>query len=71
MAIAYSTFAVGPAQVDGRVWITETHVDSLAGPLIFQYLAVNSSNAQSVMTARATQIANDLAQAEFEALIAT
>ena len=52
MTITSSTFAAGPAQIDSRVWITETHVDSVAGPLLFAYLAANSTNAAAVMAAR-------------------
>lgn len=62
--ITSSTFAVGPPQIDGRVWITETHTDDVAGPLVFAYLAADASNAQAVMTARAVQIAADLAAQE-------
>ena len=71
MTIASSSFAVGVTQVDGRVWITETHVDSVQGPLTFEYLAVNSTNATAVMNARVAQINTGLADAEFEALLAT
>ena len=52
MTIQSSTFAAGPAQKDGRVWITETHTDSVAGPLQFAYLAANTTNATVVMNAR-------------------
>ena len=69
MTITSSTFAAGPAQIDSRVWITETHVDSVAGPLLFAYLAANSTNAAAVMAARVPQINAGLAEAEFEALL--
>ena len=66
MTIASSSFAVGVTQVDGRVWITETHVDSVQGPLAFAYLAANSTNATATMNARVAQINTGLAEAEFE-----
>ena len=69
MTIQSSSFAVGPAQKDGRVWIMETHTDSVAGPLLFAYLAANTTNATAVMNARVAQINEQLAQAEFEAIV--
>ena len=69
MTITSSTFAAGPAQIDSRVWITETHVDSVAGPLLFAYLAANTTNAATVLAARVPQINAGLADAEFEAII--
>ena len=56
-------------QIDGRVWITETHVDSVAGPLMFAYLAADTTNATAVMNDRAVQLEDQLAEAEFEVLI--
>ena len=69
MTIQSSTFAAGPEQKDGRVWVTETHTDSVAGPLLFAYLAANTSNATAVMNARVVQINEQLAQTEFEAIV--
>ena len=70
MTIASSSFVVDALpQKDGRVWITETHVDATVGPLTFAYLAANGSNATTVMAARVPQINAQLADAEFEALL--
>ena len=69
MTIQSSTLAASVAQADGRLWITETHTDSVAGPLLFAYLAANTTNATAVMNARVAQINEQLAQAEFEAIV--
>ena len=70
MTIASSSFVVDALpQKDGRVWITETHVDSVAGPLMFAYLAADTTNATAVMNDRAVQLEDQLAEAEFEVLI--
>lgn len=69
IVIVNSSFEVGVAQADGRVWITETHVDDLVGALTFAYLAVNAGNAASVMAARVAQIADQLAAQEAEAFL--
>ena len=71
MPITSSSFAVDPAQRDGRVRINERHIDSANGPLLFAYLAANDSNATAVMTARVAQINETLAQNEFERQITT
>ena len=69
MTITSSSFVVDAMpQKDGRVWITETHLDATVGPLLFAYLAANSTNAAAVMAARVPQINAQLADAEFEAL---
>jgi len=70
MTIASSSFVVDAlAQRDGRMWITETHLDATVGPLTFAYLAANGNNAAAVMNARVAQINAGLADAEFEALL--
>jgi hypothetical protein len=70
MTIASSSFVVDALpQKDGRVWITETHVDATVGPLTFAYLAANGSNATTVMNARVAQINAGLADAEFEKIV--
>ena len=69
MTITSSTFAASPAQIDSRVWITETHIDATVGPLTFAYLAANGSNATAVMNARVAQINTGLADAEFEKIV--
>lgn len=65
MPITSSTFAASAAQADGRVWINETHVDSVVGALLFAYLAANTNNAAAVMNGRVTAINVSLADAEF------
>ena len=66
MTITSSTFSTGPAQIDSRIWVTETHTDAVVGPLLYAYLAANSTNATATMNARVTQIKEMLAQNEFE-----
>lgn len=68
MTIQSSTFAVGVPQVDGRVWVDETHIDSVQGEITHSYLG-DATNAAAVMAARVASINEQLAAAEFEALI--
>ena len=63
-----STHIVGHAQVDGRHYVTETHTDSVAGPIVVEYLAAVGTDYVAVRTARALAIADQLAEAEAVAL---
>jgi len=68
MSIVTSTHAVGHAQVDGRRYITEAHTDSDGVVHQAEYLAAVGTDYVAVRNARATQIADQLAEAEAQAL---
>ena len=69
MAIVNSSFAVGVPQHDGRVWVTETHVDSTGQEHQFMYLAAPDHDHAAVMAARAVALAEQLAQAEIDGVL--
>lgn len=68
MAIVSSTHTVGHAQQDGRRYVIETHTDSVEGPIVVEYLAAVGTDYVAVRNARASQIADQLAEAEALAL---
>lgn len=69
MSIVSSTHTVGHAQIDGRRQVIETHVDHLGVAHVASYLASVGTDYAAVMSARATQIEADLAEAEAAALL--
>lgn len=68
MPIVSSTHTVGPAQADGRCYVTEVHTDSAGGVCQVEYLASIGTDYVAVRAARAAQIADSLAEAEAQAL---
>jgi hypothetical protein len=69
MPVSSSSVAVDPfAQVDGRFWITETHVISDGTTQTFSYLG-DPTNRTAVMNARVAGINEQLAQAEADAIL--
>jgi hypothetical protein len=70
VAIVSSSLALDRAQKDGRFWVTETHTDHVGVKYLVNYLASVGIDTSAVLTARATQIGNDLATAETAANIA-
>src|SRR5574337_722082 len=64
MSIVSSTYALDAhAQVDGRIYVTETHTDNVAIQHLVEYLApatFTATDYTNVMTARATRISADL-----------
>lgn len=69
MPIASSNAVSGVPGIDGRFWVSERHT-LVDGVVVFvEYLATNGDNIQSVMSARASAINDDLANSEFEGLI--
>jgi len=67
--IVSSTHTVGHAQVDGRRYIIERHTDSAGVVHEVEYLAAVGTDYVAVRDARAVQIADQLAEAEAQALI--
>lgn len=68
MPIVSSTHTVGHAQVDGRRYVVETHTDSEGVVHSAEYLAAVGTDYAAVRDARAVQIADQLAEAEAQAL---
>lgn len=69
MAIVSSSYVVDHAQVDGRNTVVETHTDHLGAVYIFEYLADNAMNKDTILANRAAQLATDLAEGEAQALL--
>jgi len=70
--IISSTYAVGHAQANGSRYVTETHVwDTGDPPTVIEYgpVMTEALDLQAVANARAVQLQEQAAQAEFEALI--
>jgi hypothetical protein len=70
MAIVSSTHVVAHAQIDGRRYVTETHTDSDGGVHVVEYLAAVGADYVAIRTARAGQIAEQLAAQEADAILA-
>ena len=69
MSIVTSTHTVDPrADVYGRRLVTERHTDDVGKVYVYEYLKTDAMDAQAIMTARATQINDQLAEAEAAAL---
>jgi len=70
MPIVSSTYTLdGPVQADGRRYVKESHTDSEGGVHTASYLAEPLADYQAIADLRALQIADALAEAEFEAMI--
>jgi len=69
MPIVSSTHTVGHPQVDGRRYVTEVHTDSDGVVHRVEYLASVGADYVAVRDARAVQIADQLAEAEAQALL--
>lgn len=69
MSIVASTHVVGPAQVDGRHYVTETHTDHLGEVYALEYLAPVGADYVAIRTARAASLEAQLAEAEADALL--
>lgn len=52
MAIVSSTYTVGGAQIDGRHYVREDHVDNLGAHWVLEYLADVGTDYSAVMAAR-------------------
>lgn len=68
MPIVSSTHTAGHAQADGRRYVTETHTDSDGGVHVAEYLAAVDADYVAIRDARALVIAEQLAEAEAQAL---
>lgn len=70
-AIVSSSFVLGHAQRNGTRYVTETHIwDSGLPPTVIEYGPVpDTVDHQAVANARAAQIMERAAQAEFEELL--
>lgn len=69
MSIVSSSHVVGHAQRDGRRYVTETHVDSEGSTHTFEYLAAQNADYAAVRDARATTLADWLAQQEIDEVL--
>lgn len=69
MSIVSSDHVVGHAQRDGRRYVTETHVDSEGVTHTFEYLAAEAVDYVAVRNARATALADQLAQQEIDEVL--
>lgn len=63
-AIVSSRIAADHAQRDGRRWVTERHLDNAGAERLVTYLAEAGADTAAPMTARAAQIAVDIAADE-------
>ena len=69
MPIVSSTYEVGHAQRDGKRYVTEYHTDSTGFVHRIEYGPMaDGTDYQSIMQARAAQIAEQLAQQEADSL---
>lgn len=57
------------AQRDGRSYVTEIHTDSTGKEHRFEYLAAPDTDYVAIRTARAAQLAEQLAEEEFNQII--
>lgn len=69
MSIVSSVHVEGPAQVDGRHYVTETHADHLGETYTLEYLAPVGADYVAIRTARAVSLEAQLAEAEADALL--
>jgi hypothetical protein len=69
MGIISSSYTEGHAQVDGRHYITEIHVDSDGKQHQIEYLANSGYDYDAKMNARAAILSEQLAEAEFESIM--
>lgn len=67
MPVSNSSFSRGPAQADGRRWVTETHTLAAGDPVVLNYLAPADFDAQAAMEARVAQVNAGLVDAEASA----
>jgi hypothetical protein len=70
MSIVSSTHVVGPAQRDGRVYVTETHTDNVGLFYIITYLIAAGADYVAIRTARAAVLATQIADDEYDARVA-
>jgi predicted lipoprotein len=69
MAIVSSTYEVGHAQADGRRYVVELHTDSAGTVHRVEYGPMaDGTDYAAIMTARAAQISQQLADQEAESL---
>lgn len=70
MPVASSSYvADAHTQVDGRRYVTETHVLTAGEPVVVQYLAPVGSDYAAIMAARVPQINAQLAESEAQQII--
>ena len=64
MPIVSSAHVVGHAQVDGRVYVRETHTDDIGALIKVEYLIAAGADYVAIRTARAARLNVELADAE-------
>ena len=70
MPIVTSFFVLSPApEIDGRRYVTETHVDQYGVAVIADYLADVGADYNAIMAARATQLSQSLIDGEINAVL--
>lgn len=69
MPVVSSSYVVGPPEADGRVLVTETHVLNVGAPVEALYVAAPNTDFAAVMSGRVARINEQLAEAEYQALI--
>lgn len=69
MSIVSSNLVKGTEQIDGRLYVTETHVDSTGKEHIVSYLAEAGVDHNAVMTNRVPGLEQQLADEEFNRLV--
>lgn len=71
MSIVSSSFVVDTHnQIDGRIYVKETHVDSAGGEHIVEYLANVGMDHAAICADRAAQIDSMPAEAEADEILA-
>jgi hypothetical protein len=71
MALVSSVFEQSAQGQDGRRLTVERHTDSTGMTYLFQYRCRDTMDPQAIIGARAVRLAEELAQAEFEAALFT
>ena len=66
--ITSSTYTAGHPQKDGRRYVAELHIDSEGVEYRMEYLAAVDADHAAICAARAVLIADQLAEAEAQAL---
>jgi hypothetical protein len=66
MSIVTSTIVDDSPQIDGRRWITESHVDQFGEDRRVMYLCAADADVQAVMLSRAARVYDETVQGEIQ-----
>jgi len=65
MPVTNSSYVLdGHTQVDGRIYVTETHTLSVGNPMVIMYLSAVGADYNAIMNARVAGINEQLAEEE-------